>query len=202
MSTTLPCALAGQKPLKGAADAGADGRLHHLARRVRVRRGLARLVGPGGARVPRLAGRAAGGGLHGPDGREHLPAHVAASPPTASRAPTPLAAHVEGRVLVDLDGAAGVGNTHLVDAGRRRGGARDEGRGHRVHAHDRQPHAVPLAARGRPRRPVPRGRLPRDHREHRARADLRRLPRCRPRHGRAAAPSTAGSSCSSTSRRS
>ena len=51
-------------------------------------------------------------------------------------------------------------------------------------AHARQPHPVPVAARGRPRRPLPGGRLPGHHRQHRAGAHLRRVPRRRPRNGR------------------
>ena len=45
-------------------------------------------------------------------------------------------------------------------------------------------HAVPVVARGRPCRPLPGGRLPRHHRQHRARAYLRRVSRRRPRDGR------------------
>ena len=37
-------------------------------------------------------------------------------------------------------------------------------------------HFVPVVARGRPRRPLPGGRLPSHHRQHRAGADLRRIP--------------------------
>ena len=59
-------------------DARTARRLHHLARWIRGRRGLARLVGPGRARVPRLVGRGPGSGLHGPDGRQHLSGHVRA----------------------------------------------------------------------------------------------------------------------------
>lgn len=49
-------------------------RLHHLPRRLRVGRGLARLLRSPGARVPRLARRAAR--CHVPGGSEHLPADV------------------------------------------------------------------------------------------------------------------------------
>src|SRR2546428_9243013 len=49
--------------------------------------------------------------------------------------------------------------------------------------HPRQPDPVPVAPRGRPGGPFPRGRLPRGHREHRPRPHLRRVSRCHPRDG-------------------
>ena len=52
--------------------------------------------------------------------------------------------------------------------------------------------------RGRTRRSLPGGDVPGDHRRHRGRTHLRRLPRRRPRDDRPAAPSTAASSWSST----
>ena len=55
--------------------------------------------------------------------------------------------------------------------------------GHRVDAHDRQPHAVPLPPACRSRRPFSRGRVPSDHGKHRQGSDLRRLPRRLPRPG-------------------
>ena len=58
-----------------------------------------------------------------------------------------------------------------------------EGQRQQVDAHDRQPRAVPLPPRCRSRRPVPGGRLPRDHRKQRSGPDLRRIPRRLTRHG-------------------
>lgn len=46
-----------------------------------------------------------------------------------------------------------------------------------------KPHVVPLALERRPRGPIPGGRLSSDHRKDRPRADLRRVPGCRARHG-------------------
>jgi hypothetical protein len=65
-------------------------------------------------------------------------------------------------------------NTRLVDPPGR-GRTVDEGGWRPSVAHDRQPHFVPIVARGRPRRPLPGGRLPSHHRQHRAGADLRRI---------------------------
>src|SRR5437660_1793268 len=65
---------------------------------------------------------------------------------------------------------------------RRGGGGNETGR-HRPDAHPRQPDPVPVAPRGRPGGPFPRGGLPRDHREHRPRPHLRRVSRCHPRDG-------------------
>ena len=90
-------------------------------------------------------------------------------------------------------------DSELVARGRRRGGARDEGPGLAPAEDDRQPQPVPFAPRRRAGRPLPRGRLPGHHRRHGEGPHLRRLPRRRPRPGRQAARSTAGSSCSSTS---
>jgi len=53
-----------------------------------------------------------------------------------------------------------------------------------VVTHDRQPHLVPVVARGWSRRPLPGGRLPRHHRQHRTGTDLRRVSRHRPRNDR------------------
>ena len=72
--------------------------------------------------------------------------------------------------------------------------------GSTLDAHPRQPHPVPLAARRRAGRPVPAGRLPGGHRCHRSGAGVRRLPRRGTASWSRAAPSTAGRSCSSTSR--
>ena len=63
-----------------------------------------------------------------------------------------------------------------------RGCEKDEAGRQQLDAHHWQPQLVPVAPQGRPRGSFPGGRLPRDHREHRLRPDLRRLSRCRPRY--------------------
>ena len=52
---------------------------------------------------------------------------------------------------------------------------------HQPDEHDRQPHVVPVAPRGGIGGSFQGGCLPRDHGKDRARPDLRRLSRCRPR---------------------
>src|ERR671916_2988524 len=90
---------------KGAEDAGTARRLHHLTRWLRGRRRLAGVLGPGRTGVPRLAGRSAGGGLHRPDGGQHLSAHVRAGRGGRARNRGP-GWTVEGRLLVQPFGAA------------------------------------------------------------------------------------------------
>ena len=93
-------------------------------------------------------------------------------------------------------------NTELVDGDAVEAVREMKQRDARAPAHARQRQPLPVAARGRRGRPLPRGRLPGDHRRDREGPHLRRLSRRRPRAGRAAARSTAGCSCSSTCPRS
>src|SRR6266566_4341241 len=57
------------------------------------------MVGAARTRVPRLVGRAARSGLHDPDGRNHLPRHVAIRRRGRARHRCPRR-HAEGRLLV------------------------------------------------------------------------------------------------------
>src|SRR5918999_429376 len=101
---------------KGAEDAGTARRLHHLTRWLRGRRRLAGILGPGRTGVPRLAGRSAGGGLHRPDGGQHLPAHVRTGRRGRARDRRP-GRTVEGRLLVQPVGAALVAEPQTIQRG-------------------------------------------------------------------------------------
>ena len=71
--------------------------------------------------------------------------------------------------------------------------------GRRLDEHDGKPQSLPIPPEGRSGRPLPAGRLPRDHGQLGPGADLRRVSRRLTEAGGAARRSTAGSSCSSTS---
>ena len=75
-----------------------------------------------------VVGRAARGGLHGPDGRHHLPRHVGIRRRGRARHGC-AGGHVEGRLLVHVERAALVGEHATRGRGRRRCRAGDEGRG-------------------------------------------------------------------------
>src|SRR5262249_56023495 len=74
-------------PEEGHRHVRASRRLHHLAGRLRLGRGLARVLRPRGPGPPRLARRAARG--HLPHGREPLPPHPPPPPPHPPPAPSP-----------------------------------------------------------------------------------------------------------------
>src|SRR5690606_6928131 len=179
--------------IEGAHHARGPRRLHHHPRRLRVRRGVARLLGPGGPGVPGLAQLPARGQL--PDGGEHVPADVrvrggrgAPGPGGVLRGggglPRPAHQGAEVRVLEHAGGAPGVGQQHARPGRRGGGGAGDEGGGRGHPRHAREPHPGPLPPRGRGGRPVPGGDVPGHHRRHRRGADLRRLPGRRARDDR------------------
>src|SRR5690606_40918438 len=73
-ASTPPVPAGRPHGIEGAHHARGPRRLHHHPRRLRVGRGVARLLGPGGPGVPGLAHLQARG--HLPDGGEHVPADV------------------------------------------------------------------------------------------------------------------------------
>ena len=103
-------------------------------------------------------GEAPEAGLHGPDGREHLPSDVGVRRRgrAGHRRPGGMSKVVFSSTLTE----ALVGEHAARGAGSRRGRARDEGAGLRVDAHHGQPHPVPLAPPRRSRGPIPRRRFP------------------------------------------
>ena len=156
-------------------------------------RRLARVVGARGSRVSRLARSAARTRLYDLDGSEHVPPDVRirrSIGASGSELRSDEEASVNGlanasKVVFSstLQPPLPWANTRADQRGCGRGCERDEAGRQQPDAHPWQPQLVPVAPQGRPRGPFPGGRLPRDHREHRLRTDLRRLSRCRPRHG-------------------
>ena len=174
-------------------DAGTVSGLHHLTGRLRGRRRLARVVGTRGPRVSRLARRAARTRLHDLDGSEHVPSDVGfateseaseSDETTDERTPVAELARLPKVVFSStLEAPLSWANTRLVSG--------DAVEAVRAMKRDGNSPMRTLGSLTLCRSLLKAGLVDRFRvvvfpvitGKHRPRPDLRRLSRCRPRHG-------------------